>query len=568
MINVESNELFDSIKKEIESRIEKAKKSLESRQEKLNNPNRKVGFMDKMFINSEIKKYQEEIRKLTELGQSVAELRFEDNKKVKLSPEIKENFDRLGTLLTEEEIGQLRTGVNDSLKNINKEKKDKVKQDVAKIQKLLNQLGLGTKGFLIYNGLQYTGTTTTFDNAIREAEKIQLKDLISEYSFIKSSPNDEVRLSVSNELMLKKLEEMINGKQLESNKNTENIINNFDSIKEAFSVQAKCSETLLVLSNTLSSLSNITEIDFSKVQLFLKQLESKYKKELEKTDKFLSKFNFEDIKQQIEKESAKEQQENLVNGKILNYQQLAYELEKVMTETPSNYDKIEQIKEAMRNMAISSGLTNDELEKAMINGKNKYIGESHEQQVKVDKAKEKVAYEDELKAGVMAEIREYAIRELESSGAFKDDYEFRNGDVYSKPMDKEAMIQRKIEELKKIAEMTPEERGLEDLKKQGAIRLDTRLEDLTPQQINDFRVAYRDESYSFMADYKQWKSRETVKPQANTIYKEYIKYRATLADKTQFLSFKDYAQQLHNIENMSEIMVDEELKEEMKGIAR
>lgn len=130
------------------------------------------------------------------------------------------------------------------------------------------------------------------------------------------------------------------------------------------------------------------------------------------------------------------------------------------------------------------------------------------------------------------------------------------------------MIQRKIEELKRIADMTPEERGLEDQKRRGLINSDTRLEDLTPQQLNDLRVGYSDSSYEFMADYKNWQSREQIKPQANNMYREYIKYRASLNDKNEFLSFSEYAKQMHNIENMSDIMVDEELKEEMRGMSR
>ena len=116
----------------------------------------------------------------------------------------------------------------------------------------------------------------------------------------------------------------------------------------------------------------------------------------------------------------------------------------------------------------------------------------------------------------------------------------------------------------KLAEMTPIERGLYDLKKQGRIKNDATVEDLTPQQLNDIRIGYSDNAYSFMADYKDWKARETVKPKADTIYKEYIKYRTSLKNKNEFLNFSDYAKQIHKIENMSDVMVDENLKEEMR----
>lgn len=568
MVNIESNELFNSIKEEIDKRIEKAKAYLEKKQEKLKDPTKKLGMLDKMSINLDIKSYQEQIRRLTELSQSLANLRFSDTDKYTLPKDLKSQFDRLGTLLSEQEVKQLRENVNDCLRNANKDKKEKVKQEVAKIQKLLSQLKIGDNNILIYNKFhQYTGTTTSFNNAVKEAEKIQLKDLTPEYAFI-SSKSEEIKLGISDDLLLTSLEEMIKNNQLEKNKSTQNIIDNFSSIKEAFGTKAKLEETLLILSNTLSELAKITEVDFSKVQTYLKQLENNYKKELDKTNKFLEKFDFNDVKKQIEEKKAQEEKDRLENSKITEYQQLAYELEKVMAENPNDYEKIQQLKEAMRQVAMNSGLTNGQLEVAMVEGKTRYQTERQEQKAKVEAVKEKIAYEDQLKADVMRQIREYAIRELESSGAFKESYEFRNGDVYSSPMDKEAMIQRKIAELKRIADMTPEERGLEDQKRRGFVSPDTRLEDLTPQQLNDLRVGYRDSSYEFMADYKDWQSREQIKPQANNIYREYIKYRAALKDKTQFLSFSEYAKQLHNIENMSDIMVDEELKEEMRGISR
>ena len=60
-----------------------------------------------------------------------------------------------------------------------------------------------------------------------------------------------------------------------------------------------------------------------------------------------------------------------------------------------------------------------------------------------------------------------------------------------------------------------------------------------------------------------WQITKHGKPQANTSYKEYIKYRANLQNKNEFLSFSEYAKQKHNLEQMSEIMVDANLKEEM-----
>ena len=246
------------------------------------------------------------------------------------------------------------------------------------------------------------------------------------------------------------------------------------------------------------------------------------------------------------------------------YENLAYELEKALAETPDDLQKINEIKAAMQDFTRKFNISENTLDLAKNNGKAKYQSEAKAQKAKVESAKAKIEYEDELRKTVMAEIREEAIRELESSRAFDDNYEVRNGDVYAQPMDREAMIQRKMDELMKMAEMTPIERGLYDLKRQGRIKNDATVEDLTSQQLNDIRIGYSDNTYSFMADYKDWKAREAVKPKADTIYKEYIKYRASLKNKNEFLSFSDYAKQIHKVENMSDTMVDENLKEEMR----
>lgn len=568
MVDIEGNELFNSMKKEIDNRIEKANTYLEHKQERLKGTTKKLGTFDKLSINYDIKSYQEQIRKLTELNQTISSLRFSDTDKYNIPKDLKSCFDRLGTLLTEKEVKQLRENINSCIKEVNKGKRDSVRQKAAKAQKLLEQLNLGKNNLLIYNGFnQYTGTTTSFNEALKEAERFQLEGLTSEYSFISSKPA-EIKLENGDELFLSTLEEMIENDQLEKNKNTQNITDNFSSIKEAFVAKTKIKKTLLLLNNALSELEKITEVDFSKAESYLKRLESDYKKEIDKVNKTLDKFDFNAIKKEIEKKRAENEKNRLEESKFKEYQQLAYELEKVMTEHENDHEKIQQIKEAMRAAAMSSGLTNEKLEQAMIEGKGRYQTERQEQKAKVEAAKKRIAYEDELKANVMRQIRQYAIRELESSGAFEEDYEYRNGDVYSKSTDKEAMIQRKIEELKKLADMTPEERGLEDQRKHGFISSNVRVEDLTQQQINDFRIGYSDSVYDFMADYKSWKLREKNKPQANNIYREYIKYRASLEDKTQFLSFSEYAKQLHNIENMSDSMVDEELIEELRGVSK
>lgn len=55
------------------------------------------------------------------------------------------------------------------------------------------------------------------------------------------------------------------------------------------------------------------------------------------------------------------------------------------------------------------------------------------------------------------------------------------------------------------------------------------------------------------------------KSQANEICRDYIRYKATLKDKTNCLSFREYAKQMFNIDDISFDQVDENLKDKAIG---
>ena len=559
---VSSLDIYRSMEKSISEKLEKLSSKIERNKEKLNGPG-KVGFVDRLSMNSENKSHEEEIRKLTELSKAMSNLKFSESSKYKLPEVVTSSLDDISSLLTVEETAELRNVVNSSLRSANKEKKDNVRNASLEVQKILGKLGLSDKAFLVYDGLDYK-KSISFEVATKEMEKELLSDLTAEYTPININKS-EVSLDSSESILISRIEEMISKRELEPTKSINNIVANITEIKDAMLTREKANRITLKISNAMTELNKITEIDITMIKIFLSKIQNKYQKELDKANKFVSKFDFSNIKEQIETKEAKENKETEKENRITTYENLAYELEKALAETPDDLQKINEIKAAMQDFARKFDIPENELDLARNNGKAKYQSEAKAQKAKVESAKAKIEYEDELRRTVMAEIREEAIRELETSKAFEDSsFEARNGDVYAEPINRETMIQRKMDELMKLAEMTPIERGLYDLKKQGRIKNDATVEDLTPQQLNDIRIGYSDNAYSFMADYKDWKAREAVKPKADTIYKEYIKYRTSLKNKNDFLSFTDYAKQIHKIENMSDIMVDENLKEEMR----
>lgn len=556
---VSNNAICKSIEKTVDERIQTLLERIEKNKEKLNSNT--IGFAEKMGIKITNKQYEDETKKLTELNQALGNLHFSDSSNYKMPETFLEKLNDLGTLLINEEINEIRNVVNSSLRNANKDKKEQIKTASLQVQKILNKVGLLSSGFLVTDGLEYK-KSMTYQDAVLTVEKNLLKKLTPEYTPIHSGEK-EIELPHSEKMLLDSIEKMITNKDFEQTKSTKNIIENISEIKDAMLLKEKCSKIQLKIANLINELNSIVEINTTAIKEYLTKLTKKYQIELNKANAFLAKFDFQDIKKQIEEKKAKENQEEIKTNAITTCVNLSYELEKVLTEDPNNYQKIQELESQIHDYANKFGLDETQINNAKSQGKAKYQEEVTIQKNKVLKEKERIEYEDELKKGVMAELREEAIRELERNNAFDENYEIVNGDIRSMGMDKEGMIRRKMEELMQLAEMTPEERGLYDFKKRGIIKPDATIDDLTAQQLNDIRIGYSDESYEFMADYKTWKSRENVKPQANTIYKEYIKYRANLQNKNEFLSFSEYAKQKHNLEQMSEIMVDANLKEEM-----
>lgn len=556
---VDGLSVYKSVEKTIDEKRKALLERLEKNKEKLQG---KVSFIDKMSINSANKSYEEEIRKLTELSKVMTELHYSESNKSKLPQEVIWYFNDVSSLLTEEETNELRNVVNSCVRSANKEKKDKIKKASLEVQNLLNKLKISDKSFLVYDGLEYK-KSISYEDATKRMEQELLENLTPEYVPVRKNEQEKT-LPNSEKIMISEIEEMINNKELEQSKSVNDIVSNISEIKETMKIKEKSNNIILAISNTLTELNKINEIDITMIKNFLNKIEIKYKKELEKANKYLSKFDFTDIKNQIKTKKEQENEKQRENNIIVTFENLAYDLEKVKTEDPNNYQKISEITSKMKEISETNGLTKEQIEQTEKNGKNKYHSDVKSQQAKVSAVQEKIAYEDELRKTVMAEIREEAIRELESSKAFEGSYESRNGDVYSQPVYREALIQRKIEELKKLADMTPEERGLYEFKKMGIVKSNATIDDLTMQQLNDIRLGYGDNAYSFMADYKDWKAREESKHKADSIYKEYIKYRASQKEKNKFLSFSDYAKQVHKIENMTDIMVNEDLKEEMR----
>ena len=563
MKQITNLDLYESMNLEIDRKISDLKSRIEKRENELNDSNNRINFIVKNRINNQIKEYKNQIIKLTSLKKSLFELMHADDKKYSLPDNIKEKLDSVASLISDEEVKKLKNIINADLQDANKDKKNTINEKINEVNRVLSSLNIGSKNVKIFiQKIIYSGAIS-YDSAVKTIGNRKLSELITNFNLIHKN---EVEFTSDNNF-ISTIEEMINKNKLPKDRRIDNILSNFDAIKEAMNNKANAERTLTKLDNLINNFKEIDSVDFSKTVTYLTGLQNTYKRVKDNASKYLSKFNFEYLKNEMNKLKENEDIDRAKENKISTYKMLAYELEKTLSEHPEDYEKIQSIQEQMRNLEITFDLRKDEIDDIRLTGKNEYLNEREEQRKVVERSNEKIAYQDELEKSALASLRSAAIEELNYSNAFEPNSVYLNGDIRSTNNDREKLIAMKMEELKKMAFMSVEERGLMDFKKKGLISPSATIEDLTPSQLNDIRIGYSDGALG-LTEYKDYMKKSGTEKTPDTIYKEYIKYRASLKDKTTYITFSDYAKQKYNLNNMDTTMVSEELQEELKGKTR
>lgn len=534
----------EKIKKLIEKKVDRKKELTEELQNKQTKQLEKVGIkLDLLLITNELKKQQELLKALSSLHHYI------HGDKYTFPTELVEQFEDLGTFLNKEELEQLRSAVNHDLHKANSEEKKDLKEKSEDIRNTLNKLGLSDKPFLIYDFGHEVKGKTTYQDAVQIIERDILEALSVDSVFIHQK-NKTDQLWSSDTPLIFKIEDMISNNQLEHSKNVDSIISNFSKIRQMFILSEKCQNILTLSPIIRIELSKISEFDTSGIIDFLLNLENKYKKERKKANEYLKKFDFGDIKEQIESKEAKDAKEKLTSDKILSLQRLVCQLEKLKSGGPNNQAEISGIKEQIQYLA--AGLTKEQIKLAETNGKADY-----DREVRGNKAlPAKEEYEEQLQEA-MSDLRKAAEGLVEED----ESYLIKNGGDSFSAEDKESRVQEKIKELIKWANISPEERGLREWKKMGILKQNATLDSLTSSQLNSLRIGYSDAALG-LTNYKKLKQREKDSPFANTIYRAYIKYRAdcqALGEPP--LTFSNYAKSQFGVYGAEDYMhmVDSDL---------
>lgn len=533
---------FMSLEQSIERDLLRNRDSLERGRKKLEESKiNKLGLVDKLVLKKDVKGYKREISNLVKLKKDLFRLKHMTNNNVyKLPSEIKDKLAELSLFLSEKDINELYAEVNACISkkdsefsdNINAKFKSTINaaKDADYYKKRIHHYKIDIHNNWVIEEANVFAVAEILNNFVEKKLK-NISERVYDYQS-KVALADEAETLKGNNTVLQ-LEKLIKNKQLES---SEEIINNFKKIKQTFEKKDLANEANDLLSNLIRRLKAEKIVDFQKVIKILENHKKNYEKTILDSDRFLSKFNFDSALKQAKLIAEKEEELRVKQQYLKTYKNLAYEYERLNNKDSKNIERKKELEAELRKISSLSKANSDELKEAFNEGKHQYLSEKRENQILLD------SIEDEKKklSELDRKIREIAIRELEMSGAFEGRPEYKNGDVYNTMNndEREKLISKKINEIKNSTKKSPEDRGLESLKEKGLIPSEATVKDLTQQQVEDFRYAYRDSSYDNLDSQKNLEN----KSYSINIYEKYVKYLATIKDKESALTFKEFAQ--------------------------
>ena len=529
------------------SDINKRKETLQEKNKKWTKElqDGKMNILDQLITKKDIHTNQKKIEKFDNLIKKIYQFENETKSFTENKPfsNLKVKIENLTSYLTPRESEELIKIVSKEILTLRGEEQKKVSVLIEEIKNLLNSLNLSSVDFKI----EGTSLFVKYDHFMEEIKKATLEKISTSSPFLNIKPKQNI---VFDYTFIDELAEMLINGKIKETPETKKLKNNISQIKSSWHLKERMEFAIASLDKVLIIISkDLHDVDMIKLVKYLETLKQKYLKDFQKINTYLNGFNLAPYKQKVEEEMKLKTLQKDHERALLEYANLFYELEKVLNEEPNNYDKKMAIELQMRNLTSTVSLSNDALLEAKGKGTSKYYAEKNEKQALKKGMAEKIKTKRDYLEEENRIFREEAMRQLKDDD-FEETYEFRNGDAYLANLDKEAIIKHKMGEMQRFAKMTPEERGLSILKEKGKISRDATLENLTPQQLSDMRYAYRDSSYPYIMEYKKLKQESDDKEERrkpNTLHKEYLRYRASCIDKTNFLTFREFVNKKYNL---------------------
>ena len=545
---MKSQVIYESIEEYLKEQISKYEQSIDRKKEILKDGN----VFERIRAKGDISDLHEKNRDLGKFEQELSKFRHNiSSSDYRLPSELKDQLEILASKLGDEERGSLEIKVNSSLRNENYFKKvSTINEQAANLEKSAEKIF--KSGLLIHvHNLSTSYGSFSIKKLIDDLKKDKIEEL--DFDSYTVSFNKEEQSEIFDSKM-DRIDFMIKSVDVFDNKDMNRIKANYQNIRENQIDKIKSEQILSSLEVVIPAVEREMQtsgIDFKRVIDGLQEIKKNANKKLSEANAYLSKFNLEVIDKELENFQEKTNDQEHRD----EYMQLVYDREKALAE--GNLVKAEEIRKRM--VAAGEKYDNNELISMQQEMKNKLSRDRLDEQI----IKEENAKEDEIKTNrTVEEIimyedgrQEQEIQERkkiieERKQHLRDLAKERlayEGVQFDEEKD-EFLIQAEVEKMKRIAQMTPQERAKED----GV------------ENPNDF-VFYGDEFMGF--DVKDFKSTEkdfanNMNSQATSIYKEYIKYMAKQPDKNAAMKFSEFAAVQYGHLGMSEQMVDEEVLSE------
>lgn len=613
MTELEESSLKEIISEELDRRINRVAQRISIIEEE--GKTKKLSPLDLL----DLKRYKDDAHKLQELRQAFFNFRFNKAKPISLSSDIKDKLEDIGANLSENEASLLRISVQSSVRNANSSNRNRITEDANEIQNLIAKNKL-TKCVLYHNHIQILLSSGVQQLAQSALSKVSSETVYLDFSKKEQSkfPSSEEHLLDSIQEMVQS-KALVPDKNIQSiMKNIATIRATFQERHRAMDMNSKITILMPQLASAaidfsktqdlLQKLYNANNRSISKCDAYLSKFDFEACKKL--------------VKEQAEKNNEQARRDSIISEyTALAYRLQEAESE---NKDYDEIRKIQDQMVLVANEATMLGVSSGELKTALDAGREKYKNEKYNREVLAQAIREENEQVRQMNAELQAALREKAIQQLEMEGAFEGSYEWRNGDAYStidsekreamiqermKELssglnqdseyeaanaeirkynqiiqeeqsslrdsaiaslkqdgmmvygdDAEAIIQKKMAEMASYASMTPEQRGLESLKQGGYVDETATVADLRGQQLADFRYAYRDTEEDRVIRESQRKVQAQQQGKANTIYKQYIRYLATVENKKTALKFSEYSQIVYGQSDIDISMVDEEVK--------
>ncbi len=410
------------------------------------------------------------------------------------------------------ESNQVQEGFNQAISRFYMSSKMDVISRVGKLRRVLKKTKQeGTYMTYWKNGKPINTTLSAGIEQLYDGKITTLESTRSS-SFVKMNihgiPKEETPVTEA-ETYLENIEEMLRkGEIRESDitRNVEQIRTTFKERRELEQLNSKIWSVICGLKKEAES----AGIDFSKTIRILQTIYGRNRKRMDSYDNYLAQFDFVSLGEKIEWVKDKRKQEALTRERL-------EAIDQVSQITPRDPEVTAKIKKNIH---------------TTMSAKN--------------------------------ELWEMAVNSLRVNGELEQDHFHVGNLVFYTPEDSEnqkILIHEKISEMISIASKTPEERAIDYLKGMGMVPETSTVSDLSEKQLESYQHAFRDDAYDFDIErIRQIKALIDSQRQekATTIFKEYIKYRAKLKDKTKAVSFSEYARVVYLQENMDLSMVSDE----------